>query len=342
MDRTALAWALVIGIVALLVFPVFLNSLTVTTRAKLSESGAVERIDLSGWPRVGTPSDRFVVYYSPSLAQGEALAREAREYLAQAERIAQERVGLSLGRLGLALLPYRPGLGEAVIRHDRRTVLQQALGLSPLVVFPLVVPPDLRTFTEAPETVRHDLYWVTVHEGIERSIGDRLYWHDRRLRWVGDGLAEYVAFTVTKDVDPEVACLGLEQQLLRLRVGLRQGVLTYDLTEDFLVRVGAQGGAEGSPSEGDRIRASREQVGYGLAFAFWYEVALHHGEETIRRFWERVRREPIQGLEDVLRILADLTAEDVGGAIRNVSVQEALEFLKISLKAHTTYGPCRF
>ena len=64
--------------------------------------------------------------------------------------------------------------------------------------------------------------------------------------------------------------------------------------------------------------------------------------EPIRRFWERVRREPIQGLEDVLRILADLTAEDVEGAIRNVNVQEALELLKISLKARRTYGQCRF
>ena len=54
---------------------------------------------------------------------------------------------------------------------------------------------------------------------------------------------------------------------------------------------------------------------------------------TIRRFCERVRWETIRDVGDVIRILAELTDEEIGRVLRNIDVKEVLEFLEMTVKA---------
>jgi len=92
---------------------------------------------------------------------------------------------------------------------------------------------------------------------------------------------------VTQTLDREVACQGWRRQQLRLEMGLERGLQQYDLMEDFPVRYNVPG-QEGSGNASDTVV---EQVGYALAFSFWYRIAQQYGERTIRDFWERLSQQ---------------------------------------------------
>jgi len=320
---------LVVGFLILLFAVNLALNLFVTVRVEVRLQATTEPasegeqvVSLEEYLRRRSPDGRFIAYYAdPSW---EAAADEALTYLTTADRLLQG-LGFSLGRFGVVLLPYPSGASKVVLERRGWDALRQILGIDPLL-FPLVMPPQVRSLAKAPTAVRLWLHWAGLHEWVEGTIAKRLYFRDRRTRWVGDGLAEYLAYRITQALDPEIACEGWNQQRIRLRLGREQGWKTYNLIEDFPVRRGQPGDLNARDLE----QGVKEQIGYGIAFVFWHRVAQRYGEDTIRRFWEELRRQSSPTAEDAARILQSLTGEEVWTYLQGVPLEEALRLLEDS------------
>jgi len=63
------------------------------------------------------------------------------------------------------------------------------------------------------------IYCGMVHEAMEMKIAKRLY-HDRTARWIGDGLAEYMGYTVTSKLTSVVRNEVLARRCQNIQVGL--------------------------------------------------------------------------------------------------------------------------
>lgn len=309
-----------------------ISNLHVTARVVLGPSSATspvsERIlNLKDYLRIRSSSGQFLAYYADRSWQ--AMAQEALAYLTAAEQLLKDRLGLSLGRLAIVLIPYQQGLQVLILQRRGWDALRQILQLDP-ILFPLVVTPGISSLLQQPFSVRFWAHWVMVHEGVEGQLARKLYFRDQSARWVGDGLAEYAAYVVTQELDPKVACEGWRNQQLRLRMGLERGLQQYDLIKGFPVRHDASLGQDGSRNASD---AGVEQVGYALAFSFWYRMAQQHGEQTIRDFWERLSQELRPSAEDALSILEQLTGEDVKSWLQDIELEE----IQLQLQAQ---APC--
>lgn len=312
---------------------ILVMNLHVTTKVVLGPSSenapASERIlNLMDYVRIGSSSGQFSAYYSDRPWQ--EMAQEALAYLEAAEQLLEDRLGLSLGRLAIVLIPYQQGVQAMILQLRGWEALRQILQLDP-ILFPLVVAPGLSSLLQQPFSVRFFAHWVIVHEGVESQVARKLYFRDRNARWVGEGLAEYAAYVVTQELDREVACEGWKSQQLRLNMGLERGLQKYDLTNDFPVRDASSRGQDGKGNASDAVV---EQVGYALAFSFWYRIAQQHGEKTIRAFWERLSRQWLPSAQDALSILKQLTGEDIKGWLQGIELGE----IQSQLQAH---DPCK-
>lgn len=126
----------------------------------------------------------------------------------------------------MALVPLAEGEGGIRVRGSRD-----------IVAIPLVQPvTTLQDVVKGIEMMAL-FYMGLPHEAVEKAVARRFY-HDRRARWIGDGLAEYAWYTVaTTLLSPDK-----QAQLVEFR---RKGVLrfmkdknisTYNLIADFTTR----------------------------------------------------------------------------------------------------------
>jgi hypothetical protein len=113
------------------------------------------------------------------------------------------------------------------------------------------------------------------HEGIEGTVA-LFFYHDRRSRWIGDGLATYAGYIVAREYTPQVTKERLNYYRQQVANLLERGQVTYNLIKDFpVMSLEASGGKD----------PEVQRAGYVVSLAFWLGIAQRHGEETIRKFW---------------------------------------------------------
>jgi len=182
----------------------------------------------------------------------EGLAKDVAQALDQALALLKGRLGIDAA-IEVALFPRPPEWEEG---GSVRVVVEEAVWLEES--WGRLADVDLGFLLF--------LYNSMPHEAVEDEVSRYLY-HDRRARWVGDGLAEYAGYLVSRRWAPPVAKARLENLRERVADLLGQGKAD-DLIQEFRVRAG------------DRPRPSTpvEAAGYGVSLALWLDLAQRHGE----------------------------------------------------------------
>jgi hypothetical protein len=199
-------------------------------------------------------------------------------------------------------------------------------------IWPLFISRNWKSLQESDLDFQIDLYGTMVHEGIEGTVA-LFFYHDRRSRWIGDGLASYASYIVTREYAPQVIKENFniypKQKVAKL---LERGQVTYNLIRDFpVMSLEASGG-----KDPEVLRA-----GYVISLAFWLGIAQRHGEETIRKFWGQVSTSSkmwcialglicFGGVDapKAARILSELTGEDIWAKLQKMDLHEVLRTLE--------------
>lgn len=265
--------------------------LVVTLSGKLSgrEIEAVEVRTAAGKQRLG--DSRVAVYHG----NGETvLAREVRAGLIRSRQVVRSITGLEPLRWAVVIesAPKRPN-----------------------VLYLTVPPPGQESawicFREEWES--GDFLDVNPHEWAEATLTSALgLYDDPRNRFIGDGLAELVAWKVN----------GLPEDYGdRLSTEWVGDGAAVDLLTAFQV-------VPGRVFHRRRIERGLEKhgyvPGYALAFAFWHELYEAHGAGLTRAYVAELARQPSVRAEEAIAILARLTGDaSVEQRIRAANVAEA-------------------
>jgi hypothetical protein len=302
---------------------VLLLPLTVETEIKHQEGSVLvgpgpTRVEISveGFSQLKAGS--VVVYLKPPHEQ---LAQEVAQALQEALQLCSSRLGIPAALISVALFP----------REDFEGFATLSFRVKEPGIWPLFISRSWKSLSESDMDFQNSLYWTMPHEAIEASTA-LLFYHDWHQgwpsRWIGDGLANYAGYIVTKDRASQVVNARLYDYKQKITRILEEGKGTYDLIRDFV----------GS----DKLQLA----GYGIALAFWLDIAQRYGEETIRKFWQRTntlaRRWCLAlGLicfggvdaQKAARILSELTGEDIWAKLQQIDLQEVLRTLEAA-RAH--------
>lgn len=274
--------------------------------------GTTQQISLLKMKKV---EDTEITIYFKS--ENEELAHELAETLNAARRLIQQHLGIPLQSLSIVLVPKEAGVG--------RVSLQGALAI------PILVPLSTKHLQDLDFTTDYFIYWVIPHESVELAIASIFYFHDRSSRWIGDGLAQFAGYIVTRELSPNGLDLAMRGEAQRVNKLLGNGNSVYDLAREFLV---IKDKRENLLSSND----PRESAGYAVALAFWLDIASRFGNEVIRMFWHRVSQLSRCVLyiiclshptaKDAAQILSELTGEDIWHRIQTMDLQEVLRILE--------------
>jgi hypothetical protein len=296
---------------ALLVAFIFFEATVTTTFYK--ESGKpIREIDLAQMKQL--KRGQLTIYFFP---EHQTLGQEVADVLEQAWRIVRERLALDLGRFGVAVVVPKAGEEIGGVRLQRKI---WALW-DPIV--PVLTSPNLQSLQQADRDTLIQIYWAMAHEAMELNVLKKLY-HDPAARWIGDGLAEYVGYTITSELAPHVREEMLAIRRRNVQLGLvDQGYMQYDLTKEFLVIRG-----KSSDHQGQWPAGVTADPGYGVALTFWLQIAQKHGEGVIKTFWQRTSQRGFPTAKEAARILSELTGEDIWAKLQKMDLHEVLRTLE--------------
>jgi len=139
-----------------------------------------------------------------------------------------------------------------------------------------------------------DKFETLPHEWVENSLSDYYgVYTDPRTRWIGDGLANYIAFEISKRLFPEMTRFS--------RVEYKDSGEVYDL------RTWSQGEIEKFAGGG-----SVGYKGYDLAPFFWAKVVEKSGDSLIiAKFLEEFRQAEDKSQKNAIAILEYLSGLDI-------------------------------
>lgn len=256
----------------------------------------------------------ITVYFK---AGQEKLAQETADALQKTFHLVQTRLGLPISPLKIALF-QREDFGDI---SSISFYIKQS-------IWPLFVSRTWQSFQEGDLDFQKGVYWVMTHEAVETAIAPLLYL-DAGTRWIGDGLAEYSAYTICKELSPSVISKRLDGLIKLLSQLLESGQTTYNFIKDFPVRIFTR-----------TLDNDLDLAGYGVSLGFWLDIANRYGEETIHRFWTKISaRKPWcialglicfegRNAQDAARLLSELTGEDIWQKLQNMDLQEVLRTLE--------------
>jgi hypothetical protein len=279
---------------------------------QLEEGKPIREIDLAQMKQL--KRGQLTIYFFP---EHQTLGQEVADALEKGWRIVQERLGLDLGRFGIAVVVPQAGEEVGGVRLQRKI---WALW-DPII--PILTSPDLHSLQQADRDTLIAVYWGLAHEAMELNVLKKLY-HDPAARWIGDGLAEYVGYTITSELAPHVREEMLAIRRRNVQLGLvDQGYTQYDLTKEFLVIRG-----KSSDHQGQWPAGVTADPGYGVALAFWLQIAQKHGEGVIKTFWQRLSQRGFPSAKEAARILSELTGEDIWAKLQKMDLHEVLRTLE--------------
>jgi hypothetical protein len=311
----------IIYILGAVVIGILLLPITVETSAGegnvfIGEGATRVELSVEGFSQLQV--ETLVVYFEPDL---EKLARETLQAL-------QEALALASGRLGIPATPLSIAL---FAREDFGDIRALSFKMKQPGIWPLFISRNWKSLQESDLYFQDMLYWTMPHEGIEGTVA-LFFYHDRRSRWIGDGLATYAGYIVAREYTPQVTKERLNYYRQQVANLLERGQVTYNLIKDFpVMSLEASGGKD----------PEVQRAGYVVSLAFWLGIAQRHGEETIRKFWGQMSTSPKRwcialglicfgGVDapKAARILSELTGEDIWAKLQKMDLHEVLRTLE--------------
>jgi len=294
--------------VPILIAPSHLKSLTDPEVSEVwDKTKRLYKIDVRGLKIL--QQGPFTVYFPP---QYELQAEEVVQTLRKGWEVVKRRLGLDLGAFSVVLVLLREDMGGVFIERWEEE--------GP-VPWPLVSSMRWQSLPEAPPYVRESVYLDFPHEAAHTVL-------EFEGRWLEEGLAEYIGYVVSQELDPE-----MHRHLLEMTHSYVQELslqtTTYDLT--------TQPPYVFTFKDGMRIKelSPEELAGYGVSLAFWLQIAQQHGEEVIRQFLEQIRQLQQPSEQDLAYILSKLTGEDIWMKLQKMNLQEVLQTLEQAIDAST-------
>jgi len=161
---------------------------------------------------------------------------------------------------------------------------------------------------------------VNAHEWTEATITHtlRIYDADHANRFIGDGLAEYVAF------------LDTSTQSARSLDGLKQaGRHSFDLLTNFRA-------VEGHPDDFASSKKMLELLdkqgcpeGYPLSFVFWYELSSQAGPDVPARFIAMMKDSKKKDSATAIRLLEQISGQkDLRRRLTEADVDNAISVIE--------------
>jgi hypothetical protein len=246
------------------------------------------------------------------------LAEEISTVIEQMWYIPQRRLDITLGSLRVVLVAPKDDTtanwsGAVIELSVMETILVLLGWQAPLL--PLWFPYKIATLQELGSSELFFFYWGIPHEATEHSLIKKVY-HDPAARWIGDGLAEYISYIVsgTLAVKAQRNALKSRQAEIQNLMVLEASRNSYNLIQDFLY------GAE--------LKQEVEVAGYGVALAFWLQIAQKHEEGVIKEFWQRISQRGFPNAKEAAHILSELTGEDIWAKLQNMDLHEVLRTLE--------------
>jgi hypothetical protein len=184
-----------------------------------------------------------------------------------------------------------------------------------------------------------EVSWAGIHEWVELSLvmGKRLYMLDDRLRFAGDGLAEYAAFVFCRNNAKGALRQRFESYIARCDEMLARGEPTYDLM-GFKAYVTASRVAPGEGIDSDalaeRLRGEfsipqEDAYGYPMSFWLWWDLVQRKGPDVPRKLIGELGG--AKSFEDVMASLEGIAGEKVD---LSPNVAEAKAAFQAYLRQH--------
>lgn len=256
----------------------------------------------------------------------QALAKRLLDCLILADEVVRRHLDLKIERGGAILLRGQQPVGE-IITIDSRAEGQGNV----MAVF--WAPEGLRGSNQTVEEVA-EMCQTATHEGVEMTLLISYFlspkWQDnyRRMRWVGDGLAEYAAYLVAGKFSKSAQKFRLRDHITRIRDLIGLGEEIYNLI-DFTYEPFYSPPLSLPP---EPHYSPNEMAGYGVSLSFWLSLADQHGEGVIREFLRRLKGIESPTYWNATKILSELAGENIGEAIEKVDLRESLRVLKERLQ----------
>lgn len=334
MDKVV--WIL-IGVLALGLLVGLFSTKGFTISGSLGEfdqpaSVSIEKLSLAGMAKLTLRGTW--VYYHPKYTH-RIFAQQVLQALAHSRQIVTETLGIQLVPAGIVLLKGQEpqnkmfwlDTGSTFVVWVPETEIQAGL-------------------EQALAQTLQQIYWVVTHEATESTIARLIYRHDSGTRWIGDGLAEYAGYLVSKTFAKSAQQLRMNTLIKRVERLLDSGKQDYDLVGDFQVirtrqKLGLLEGIGlmlGFNREVlmrmvvERVRLQAQDpvitAGYAVALAFWLWLAQEHGVGVIKAFLQELQKMEEPATNMLVEILSKLTGQDMKQKVSRMDLAQALQILQ--------------
>ena len=197
--------------------------------------------------------------------------------------------------------------------------IKQVLGVSslePLSVL-LTKSKNVSTIGDLKENVlpinindKEQIYWIYTHEATESNliVKKELYFKNKYLRWIGDGLAEYTSLKISEQTDEELKTKTLNGRIKNIKDDKKQSfnLLKWEAT-------------------------TGQGVGYAYSLAFWIDIEEKYGNKVIQEFVNKFINTNDYSTENITNILVNLIKSD-NKQIFTITKEEAKEILSNRLQ----------
>jgi len=192
--------------------------------------------------------------------------------------------------------------------------IKQVLGVSslePLSVL-LTKSKNVSTIGDLKENVlpinindKEQIYWIYTHEATESNliVKKELYFKNKYLRWIGDGLAEYTSLKISEQTDEELKTKTLNGRIKNIKDDKKQSfnLLKWEAT-------------------------TGQGVGYAYSLAFWIDIEEKYGNKVIQEFVNKFINTNDYSTENITNILVNLIKSD-NKQIFTITKEKAKEIL---------------
>jgi len=269
------------------------------------------------------------VYY-PEKSEG--LAQDVLQILGHQERMLTDYFGVGSENFGVVIFQKVP---------ERRVTYIVDAQPKNWSIWPLELA-NVETLSHAEEfdalyhTMMHERTEEAVRNALRRRKGDP-YTVNREIRWIGEGLAELLAFRFSKQNSPTAAGYWLAGRWTTLKGSLEKWHLTSYNLRDFKSM-----GARGSFKKG--MEQIKEQLAfmtaypefaaanYAMSFYFWASLEKEKGPRAIRDVISRLKniKEPTN--ENIEYAILDVAGQPYVDRIGELHVKEALDFFEDEIR----------
>ncbi len=158
-------------------------------------------------------------------------------------------------------------------------------------------------------------YLIVTHEWTESTLNKAISFSDDRIRWVTDGLSEYISLAFARNLNQTTSdSIGLTTVLNKRFTSYNSFInqcLKEDKTElEFDLVSWTSVSAEHPIAESDVL-------GYGLGLYFWTSLTEELGVETIHNFLEGAKNLENPTGDNLVGLLAGLTGKDIRKMLTN-------------------------